>query len=325
MSPARHFAQRRGLARLLAASAAAKLLPGCRAEAEPMRIGAQVFPGYELLFLARELRRLDSRRVRLIEMPSASASLRALASGAIEAACLTLDEVLMARSRNVPLTVVLVFNVSMGADMLLARPALRSLAELRGRRIGVEQTGVGAVMLDAALRSAGLRRGDVQVVDLAADEHERAYREGQVDAVVTYAPMRQRLTEDGAQPLFSSREQPGLVLDVLAVRSGLLQAHHGGVAAAVNAHLALRDEFGLDPKPFLPQLAPRLGLPPDAVPAAFRDLDLPDRAGNRRWLGTPEGLQASAERLHAVMLRSDLVQGVFEPAGLSDERFVGVG
>jgi len=317
--------RRRRLGRLVAAGCAAALLPGCRTEAEPLRVGAQVFPGYELLFLARELGRLDARQVRLIEMPSASASLRALASGAIEAACLTLDEVLVARSRGVSLTAVLVFDVSMGADALLARPVMRDLSGLRGQRIGVEQSAVGAVMLDAALRSAGLRPGDVEVVALAADEHERAFLAGQVDAVVTYDPARQRLLAAGAHKLFSSLEQPGLVLDVLAVRSGLLGVHREAVAAAVDAHLSLREAFITQPQQFLTQLAPRLGLSPQAVPAAFQGLELPDRSGNRRWLGQQDGLRASAERLHAVMLRAGLVQGVFDPSGLSDDRFVACG
>lgn len=322
--------RRRWLTRLLQAGAAGAAgalgplgLAGCTPRPEPLRLGAQVFPAYELLFLARALGRLPEPLVRLVEMPSASASLRALASGALEGACLTLDEVLAARDRGLSLTAVLVLDQSMGADALVARPGLGSLAALRGRRIGVEQTAVGAVMLDAALQHAGLTPGDVRLMALSVDEHEAAFVSGRVDALVTYEPTLVRLQAAGATVLFSSREVPGRVLDVLAVRAPFIGSHASAVATAVEAHLQARDAFVAAPQEHVALLAPRLGLEPAAVPAAFAQLDLPDRARNRAWLaGRDDSLMRNARLLHGVMLRAGLVQKAFDPAALFDGRFV---
>jgi NitT/TauT family transport system substrate-binding protein len=317
-------AVRRAWLGAVAAAVAGGGLAGCDPPAEPLRIGAQVFPGYEMLFLARQLGQLPEQRVRLIEMPSASASLRALASGALECACLTLDEVLLARDRGVPLTAVLVLDVSMGADTVLARPMVRDLADLRGRAIAVEQSAVGAVMLDAALHAAGLGVADVRPVHLPFDEHERAYADRRVDAVVTYEPVTSRLRAAGARQLFSSREAPGLVLDVLAVRPAFLVSHRLAIATAVAAHLAARDRFVAAPSQYAAQLAPRLGLTPDKVPAAFSGLEMPDLARNRQLLTSPQGLRASAERLAEVMRRAGLVEGGLDANGLVDAGFIGV-
>ena len=51
----------------------------------------------EPLFLARELGYYNDARLRLVELPSSTANLMALASGEVEAATLTLDELLIAR------------------------------------------------------------------------------------------------------------------------------------------------------------------------------------------------------------------------------------
>ncbi|WP_089415559.1 type 2 periplasmic-binding domain-containing protein [Vitreoscilla filiformis] len=115
----------------------------------PLRIGAHPWPGYELLYLARQRGQLDPQQVRLIEFPSASASLRALAVRSIEGAALTLDEVLLARSRGIDLTVVAVLNESRGADVVLVQPGLQAPGALHGKRIGVESSATGALMLDA--------------------------------------------------------------------------------------------------------------------------------------------------------------------------------
>jgi NitT/TauT family transport system substrate-binding protein len=312
--------RRRRLLGALGAAGAWPWLAACGAPPPRLRLGAQVFPGYELLYLARELGQLDPELVRLVDMPSASASLRALGAGALDAACLTLDEVLAARDQGVPMTVVLVFNVSMGADVLLARPDVAGLQGLRGRRVGVEATAVGALMLDAALQAAGLPPDAVRVVPLAADEHEQAFRAGRVEALVTYDPMRQRLLALGAQTLFSSRESPGLVLDVLAVHRDRLGLQRPAVAAAVRAHLAGRQAFVAEPAVHAARLAPRLGLPVAAVPAAFAGLELPDRLRNQALLAT--ALPEAARRLHGVMRRAGLVQAAFDGSGLVDAGFV---
>jgi NitT/TauT family transport system substrate-binding protein len=220
---------------------------------------------------------------------------------------------------------VLVLDVSMGADALLGRLSVRELKGLRGLRIGVETSAVGAVMLDAALQAAGLQLGDVQPVALAFDEHERAFKAGRVDAVVTYEPVKQRLLGAGAQVLFSSRDVPGLVTDVLAVRSPFLSSHRRALAQAVSGHLAARDAFVRAPALHAPAMAPRLGLPPADVPDAFRDLELPDLARNRQLLAAADGLRAKAEQLHGVMLRAGLLEGRFEPGQLIDAGLVGAG
>lgn len=327
MTPRSPLDRRRWLAHVLQVGAVGALGPlglaACRPRSEPLRLGAQVFPAYELLFLARELGHLPEHQVRLIEMPSASASLRALASGALEGACLTLDEVLAARDRGLALSAVLVLDQSMGADALVARPGFGSLGSLRGSRIGVEQTAVGAVMLDAALQQAGLAPADVQLVALSVDEHEAAFVAGRVDAVVTYEPTLGRLLAAGASVLFSSRQVPGRVLDVLALRTPFLTSHAAEVAQAVDAHLRARDAFVQAPQAHVGQLAPRLGIEPAAVAEAFRQLDLPDRERNRAWLaGSDDALLRNARLLHGVMSRAGLVQHPFDPAGLFDARFV---
>lgn len=78
----RWLAQPLGWAALLSWPFAA----GCSAPTPPLRVGSLVFPGYELVFLARESGWLDPALVRLIEMRSNTDALRALASGQLEAA-----------------------------------------------------------------------------------------------------------------------------------------------------------------------------------------------------------------------------------------------
>ncbi len=310
--------------------AGAALTGGCGAPPPPLRIGAHVWLGYELLYLARARGLVPASQLRLVELPTATASLRALAAGTVEGAGLTLDEVLSARARGLMLRVVAVIDVSHGADALLAAPDVASLAALRGRRIGVEQSATGALMLDAALQQAGLRPADVRQVPLAFDEHAEALRRGRVDAVVTFDPVRAQLVADGARVLFTSAQVPGLVVDVLAVRPEVTAAQADHLRAVVAGLLQARQAWLQDSRGSAAEMAPRLRLPPAAVEAAFGQLQLPDLAANRAWLtGQPPQLLVTARRLEAVMQRAALLppaaaslddQGAESP--LADPRYL---
>lgn len=145
----RHFIELLGAAGLAATLGCARVLP-------PLRIAAYPWPGYEFLFLGRQEGWFTAEEVHLIETASATDSLARLAAGEVDGAALTLDEVLRAREQGLPLMMVLVFDVSVGADVVMARPEIRTLADLKGRGIGYESSGTGALMLHKLLAVADL-------------------------------------------------------------------------------------------------------------------------------------------------------------------------
>jgi len=261
---------------------------GCSAPPAALRVGAIVFPGYEFLFLAEQMGWLNEAPVHLVEMQTNTDTLRALALGRLEAAALTLDEALTGLSEGIPLRVVAVLDVSAGADVVLARPPAHDAADLRGRRVGVEDSAVGALMLAAVLEAAGLGVGDIQKVPMALSSSVEAYRSRQVDALVTAEPWASTLRAEGAQAVFDSRAIPGRIVDVLAVRADALPARAPGLTQLLRGHFRALAHFRAQPVAASALLAPRLQIPAEAVPGAFQGLDLPDLKANRALLA-PNG------------------------------------
>ncbi len=268
----------------------------------PLKVGSHVWPGYEFMFLARDEGWLSPDRVELVEMSTASESLRALEEGRLEAAALTLDEVLLARASGVPLSVVLVFNVSVGADKLLVRPGIRTLDGLRGRRVGVETTAVGALVLSQALATAGLTMADIIVVPIEGP-HRAAWDTYRLDGLVTYEPTASQLMLEGANKVFDSTAMPEWIFGVLAVRRDVLEQKGAQVEALIEGHFRGLYAMRQSPQDTAYRLASRLQLPGDKVLAAYRGLVLPDLAGNRALLDTRDGrLNAAAAKLVAWMI-----------------------
>lgn len=286
-------------------------LQGCTSRAtNPLRVGLQAWPGYAFFHLANDAGAFKDDWVQLVETPSGSASVRGLAIHTLEAACLTLDEVLGARARQIDLRVVAVLDESFGGDALLASPGFTRVGDLSRRRIGVESSAVGAVVLDAALRLHGMSTRDLTLVSLDVDQHLDAYRSGHVDAIVTYEPTRTLLLKEGARELFSSKEAPGLILDTFAVRADVLQPRAHAIRLLLNGHFQALEAWRQDPERFRVRLAERLGVPPEAVPLVMDTLRYPNLAENVRFLGsdlTEGALTRSAQHLQEVMYRGGLL------------------
>lgn len=279
--------------------------------APPIRVGTHAWPGYEPLHLAQDLGLYpSSARVRLVRYGSASHQLRAFRNGSIDAATLTLDEALLLTEDVPDLRVVLVLDTSNGADVVLGRAGLATLADLRGRRVGYEATALGAYMLSRALDVAGMAPRDVKAISMEVDEHERAFLAGSVDAVVTFEPTRSRLLDHGAKILFSSAQIPGEIVDVLVMRRSFSESHAAEVAGLVQGWFETLELIRQNSEDVIRRLGARLHLTPEQTRAALAGLTLPDRDANIRLLGAPNpALRDAGTRLAALMVREGLLQG----------------
>jgi len=278
----RHFL---GLAAGSCTMAAAGALGGCTFDEPLLRIGAHPWPGYEMLYLAREKGWLDQEIVRLVEMPSASDSIQALFAGALEGAALTLDEVMSVAAAGLDLKVVAVLDISLGADVLLAQSRYHSLLDLRGRRIGVENSATGALMLEGALTAAGLAIQDIVPVYMTIDKHHSAFLAQEVDAIVTYDPVRSQLLAVGARMFFDSSMIHGQIVDVLALRGDVLTNHRAALQQLVAAHFHALQEMKRNPVASAKIIASRLNLKPEEVSPLYDVMDMPDLIANQAWLG----------------------------------------
>jgi len=278
-------------------------------EQQVLRVGANLWPGYEPLFLARDLGYYQETPVQLLEYLSATQVSRALRNGVIEVAALSLDEVLNLREYDLPLQVILVSDVSHGGDAIIARPTFPDLVALKGHRIGVENTALGAYVLSRALQLNGLGREEITVIPAEVNEHESLFQSGEVDAVVTFEPIRGRLLALGGQQVFNSRQIPGEIVDVLVVKAEVAQSHPNELRALLQGWFRALDYLHANPEAASTRMAPRLGVLPNQVPALLEGLLLPNRSQNLALIGgeTPT-LRDTAQRLNRMMYETGLLR-----------------
>lgn len=314
---------RRDFLRHGAGMVALALLKGC-AEREPvLRVATNVWPGYEFMHVAARQGLFPPNVVRMMQMPSATQVIQALAAGEAEAAGLTLDEVLTACADGLPLRVVAVLDVSMGGDAVYARPGLSRTEDIIGRTICVERSAVGAVMMDAFLDHMKLSPGQVQMVYANAQDHVEEYQTGAADLVVTFNPNTLLLDELGAQRLFDSSAIPGRIIDVIAATPRAIERCPQGIASLLAGHFQALNLWRTRPQSMTADLAREMGLPPERVAQCYAGLQMPDLAANREWFtGKANRLEQSARDLAALMVDADLLPVGASASGIAEPRFL---
>ncbi|MDX8391666.1 MAG: ABC transporter substrate-binding protein, partial [Mariprofundaceae bacterium] len=246
-----------------------------------VRVGTNIWPGYEPLYLARSLGWLDGGNVRLNEYNSATEVMRALTDGTIEAGALTLDEVLTLAADDIHLRVVLLLDVSHGADAVIAHPDVQNPKDLRGRKIGVESSALGAYMLTRMLEKSAIELADVHVIPLQLDQHEAAFAGAEVDAVVSFEPVKSRLVARGGQVIFDSSQIAGEIIDVLVVRESFLNKHPDALRQLTKQWFRALDYIRQQSQDAAQRMQPRLRLPVEKIMQQYQGLQLGDLPSNR--------------------------------------------
>lgn len=241
-------------------------------QGEAIRIGLTAWPGNEPLYLAQEVGIYDELGVdvEIVEFTSASDAARAFVHGEIDGLASTMVELLALHDRGIDARAVLHLDFSEGGDFLMVDESVGSVADLAGKAVAVEPASVGILLLDEALRKAGVDPGDVEVELVDQLEMPALARAGTVQGVVTYVPRSFQVEdESGFRPIFTSADMAQPVYDILAFDPEIIEHRNDEIALVIEAWsraltYAARDSDrairimsereGIDPSRFLASL-----------------------------------------------------------------------
>ncbi len=283
-------------------------------------MGSTLWPGFEAFFVARERQFWREDQIKLLEYTSDSELTRAFRNGTIDGGLVTLDEALLLAEQQQDIRIVLVADISNGADVILAKPELHRVQELKGQRIGVETTGTGAYVLTRALELAGLAPKDVEIVPLEFSEQQAAFERGEVDAVVTYEPVSTKLKNTGARQIFDSSLIPGEVVDVLVIRRSYMTSSPDNTRLLVDAFYRAQRYAREQPDDFMRIAAARESVTPQQFRNSMDLLRVPDsQEGPAMLAGSPSALQRQVKSLADVMIHEHLLRGPIDVASLFEQ------
>lgn len=262
--------------------------------AEPLKIGYSDWPGWVLWEVALEKDMFSKAGVEVeFEWFDYVASMDAFAAGQLDAVAMTNGDALVTGATGAQNVMILINDYSNGNDMVIAGPGIKSVAELKGKKVGVEIGFVGHLLLLNALEKSGLSESDVELVNVPTNETPQVLASGQVDAIVAWQPNSgQALTMvPGSTRIYSSADEPGLIYDALAVSPQSLNANKSEWEKVLKVWYQAVDYFN-DPATkadAISIMAARVGLEPEIYKGFVAGTKILDLDEAKAFVGKSEG------------------------------------
>jgi NitT/TauT family transport system substrate-binding protein len=184
--------------------------------------------------------------------------------------------------------VVMPIDYSNGGDAIVADKSVAKVADFKGKKIGFNPLSPSDFLLSYAMKSAGLSEKDITPVNMTPESVPAAMASGQMPIGVTYEPSLSQVLSQGEgkkfHVVFSSKEAPGLIADVLVFDEKFIKSNPKEISAIIQGYLdgmaymkAKPDEsakiigkfMGISAKEAKEQMSGVYNLPLAEMPAAF--------------------------------------------------------
>ena len=151
----------------------------------------------------------------------------AFTAGKLDAVLMTNGDALVTGAGGGKSAMIMLTDYSNGNDMIVAKPGITSLEQLKGKKVAVEEGLVEHLLLLDGLKKHGMKQSDVTLVNAKTNEMPQVLASGEVAAIGAWQPVAGEAMRalPGSRPVYTSADEPGLIYDVLAVNPASAQRH----------------------------------------------------------------------------------------------------
>ncbi|AUX22580.1 aliphatic sulfonate ABC transporter substrate-binding protein [Sorangium cellulosum] len=293
-----------------------------------LTVGHDLWIGYAGVFLANELGYFKEAGldVGLKPFSNPGDTLAALASSQLDIGLTTLQNLAVVNGNgDTDIVAIALIDSSNGADAVVAREGIASMADLKGKTVALTLGEVNHMLFLLGLEKAGLRADDVKITSMSADDAGAAFVAGKVDAAVTWEPWITKATKGGGHVIFSSASVPDTIADSVAVRRSRLAEGKDAYAKFLGAIDRGVRSLRSDPDKALPIVGKYLNAPAEDVKRMLDGDKIYGLAENKQLFGTadrPGPVYATMKYVVDFAAQSRLVKKAPAPESLLDPGFV---
>lgn len=189
-------------------------------QAEPLKIGYSDWPGWVAWEIGIEKGWFAEEGVEVdFQWMDYVASMDAYAAGLLDAVTMTNGDALVTGGTGKPSVGIIINDFSNGNDMIVAAPGIDSLADLKGKKIGLEEGFVIHLLLQKGAEAAGIDPEEFTIVNTPTNETPQVLASGAVDAIGAWQPNSGQAlkTVANSKPVLTSADVPGVIYDLLCV------------------------------------------------------------------------------------------------------------
>jgi NitT/TauT family transport system substrate-binding protein len=260
----------------------------------PLKIGYSDYPGWVAWQVAIDKGWLKEAGIDAeFQWFDYSPSMDAFGAGKIDADLVTNGDALVMAGGGSKGLMVMLTDYSDGNDMIVGRPGIKSIKDLKGKKIGVEIGLVEHLLLLDGLKKAGMSEADVTLVNTKTNDTPQVLASGEVAAIGAWQPISGMAMKalPGSKPIHTSADQPGLIYDVLVVSPESFKARRADWQKLIGVWDRVVHYID-DPKTqddAVRIMSARVGLTPEAYKPLLKATHLIDLAEGRKLFVKADG------------------------------------
>ncbi|WP_016953096.1 ABC transporter substrate-binding protein [Anabaena sp. PCC 7108] len=158
-------------------------------------------------------------------------------AGKYDGITVSLGSFIILSATNPDIQSVMVIDESTGADVVVAQPQIKTVADLKGKKLGTNLGGFSELFVTEMLKSFNFTSDDVKLVKLDALEIPQGLKNNVIQAGHTWQPHLSEAIKLGGHIIFTSKQTPGLILDLIVFRNDIIRDRPEDVRAFVRGWL----------------------------------------------------------------------------------------
>lgn len=252
--------------------------------AEPIKLAVYPLPSpyFEYAMESLELFTKDNANVELVEFAQYSDVIQALDSGSVDASIMGITEAVTPIANGLDLDIVLMTDYSAGMDGIVAAPGINSVKDLKGKTIATNIGTMNHMLLLTALEQAGLSESDVNITNMSEGDATAALVGGSIDAASIFDPqMSKAAKESGGKVIFSSKDLPGELSDVLIIKDSIVKDRADEVQGIVDAWYQVQDKYNKNSDSVVDLISPKAELTNDEFYSLLDGIDIATKDYNK--------------------------------------------
>ena len=252
-----------------------------------LKVGLILWPPLEFFYLADNLGYYKGHQIELISYSAPSEAIRAYKTGSLDVLLITNQIFIRINDDLLSDRIIMVVDFSSGADQLLVHPGIDTFPELKGKRLGVESSALGAYVMLRALDLHGIPPEEVIHVSADAATQPIAFRQGKIDGVITFEPVATQIKKMGAIQLFSSEEIPYEIADILISTPRVIKEKRKQLTALCNGFFKAHQDFQCAPEKYTSSIVKRAGITEQEFINSLSGVKILDRSKNLELFKDP--------------------------------------
>jgi len=223
-------------------------------------------------------------------------SMDAFTANKVDAVAVTNGDALVTGNGGGKSVCIIANDYSDGNDMIVAKPGIKSMTDLKGKKIGVEVGFVDHLLLLNALKANKMTEKDVKIVNVKTDDTPNALKSGSVDAIGAWQPNSGNALKElpGSTAIYTSADVKGLIYDHLCVSPRSLAENRAEWLKVVKVWFRVADYIAdpanLDDAAKI--MSARVGLTPDVYKGLMKGTHLLNAAENIKHYAKGEGFES---------------------------------